>query len=81
MPCKCTDTCTKHEIAFSVTSTIHNLDLYQENISTLLCYLELLPEMIIKVLPPAYTICTVHSFNGELAFRRAAAKVSHMVNY
>lgn len=51
------------------------LDLSQESISTLLCYLELLPEQIVKVLPPAYTVCSVQSFGGAKPLQQAAQKV------
>lgn len=55
--------------------TVQALDLNQESISTLLCYLELLPEPIVKVLPPAYTICSVQSFGGVRPLQQAAKKV------
>lgn len=74
--CSCKDTCRKHEVAFSVDETICHLDLGQENISTLLCYLELLPEKVVQVLPPTYTKCTIVSYHGSLALKRAARTVS-----
>lgn len=41
IPCSCTKACPKHEVAFSIEDTVQDLDLPEENISTLLCYLEL----------------------------------------
>ena len=41
VPCSCKGVCPKHEVAFSIEETVQALDVREENISTLLCYLEL----------------------------------------
>ncbi|XP_065215903.1 ATP-dependent DNA helicase Q4 [Planococcus citri] len=72
--CKCEGECKKHEVAFSVEKTVGALDLNQENITTLLCYLEFLPEKVVQVLPPTYTTCTIQSYGGIRALKNAAKK-------
>ncbi|KDR08798.1 ATP-dependent DNA helicase Q4 isoform X2 [Zootermopsis nevadensis] len=67
--------CPGHEMAFSVDDTVKALDLPQENISTLLCYLELDRRKWIKVMPLVYTRCKVISYKGPSALK-AAAKLS-----
>lgn len=41
VPCSCKEVCPKHEVAFSIDQTVRALDVPEENIATLLCYLEL----------------------------------------
>lgn len=67
--------CSKHEVAFSIESTVRALDIAEENISTLLCYLELHPNKYIELLSPAYTWCKIISYGGPLQIRKVA-KVS-----
>lgn len=68
--------CPGHEVAFSIDETVKALDLPQENISTLLCYLELHPRQWIKVMPVVYTMCKVLSYKGPRALKAAAKLVS-----
>lgn len=68
--------CPGHEVAFSVDETVNALDLPQENISTMLCYLELHHKQWIKVMPPVYTICRILSYKGPRALKAAARLVS-----
>lgn len=56
--------CPGHEICFSVNDTVQELDIPEENISTLLCYLELHPKRFIQVLSKAYRMCKVMSYGG-----------------
>ncbi|XP_064215825.1 ATP-dependent DNA helicase Q4 [Tribolium castaneum] len=72
LPCSCKDTCPKHEVAFSIEETVRALDIPEENISTLLCYLELHEKKYIELLSPAYTVCKVISYGGPLQIRKAA---------
>lgn len=72
--------CPGHEVAFSVEDTINALDLPQENIETLLCYLELHEKGWIKVMSPVYTTCKVTSYKGAAALKAAVKKVSYL-NY
>ncbi|KAG8200495.1 hypothetical protein JTE90_000573 [Oedothorax gibbosus] len=57
-------TCPKHEIAFPINETVQELDLKEENISTLLCYLELHTMKWIEILPPTYSTCTIRCYGG-----------------
>ncbi|XP_044263176.1 ATP-dependent DNA helicase Q4 [Tribolium madens] len=72
LPCSCKGTCPKHEVAFSIEETVRALDIPEENISTLLCYLELHAKKYIELLSPAYTVCKVISYGGALQIRKAA---------
>lgn len=72
IPCSCKTTCPKHEVGFSIEETVRALDIPEENISTLLCYLELHENKYIQVLSPAYTWCKVISYGGPLQIRKAA---------
>ncbi|KAJ8933212.1 hypothetical protein NQ314_014159 [Rhamnusium bicolor] len=72
IPCSCSGQCPKHEVAFSIESTVRALDIPEENISTLLCYLELHENKYVQLLNPAYTMCKVISYGGPLQIRKAA---------
>ncbi|XP_039429803.1 ATP-dependent DNA helicase Q4 [Culex pipiens pallens] len=65
-------TCPGHEVCFSIESTVQQLDIPEENIATLMCYLELHEERYIQVLSRAYTMCKVSSYAGSRALRTAA---------
>lgn len=56
--------CKGHEVGIPVDATVEELDLPSENISTLLCYVELHPKKYIKVLNNAYTMCKISSYGG-----------------
>lgn len=56
--------CGGHEACFSIEDTVQELDIPEENISTLLCYLELHEQRYIKVLSKAYCMCKVMSYGG-----------------
>ncbi|KAL1518211.1 hypothetical protein ABEB36_001870 [Hypothenemus hampei] len=70
--CSCKSSCPKHEVAFSIEKTVRYLDISEEIISTLLCYLELHPKNYVKLLNPAYTICKVISYGGVAEIRNAS---------
>jgi ATP-dependent DNA helicase Q4 len=59
-------------VAFSIEETVRALDIPEENISTLLCYLELHAKKYIELLSPAYTVCKVISYGGPMQIRKAA---------
>lgn len=61
--------CRGHEVAFSVDQTISELDIPEENISTLLCYLELHDQRFVKTLSKAYTRCKVFSYGGPKSLK------------
>lgn len=73
--CCCEQECPKHEVAFAIEQAVSALDLPMENISTLLCYLELHPKKWIKVLPPAYTLCKICCYKGNGYLKRLSWKV------
>jgi len=64
--------CPGHEVAFSTADTIEALDMPEENILTLLCYLE----QWVEVLSPAYVTCKVISYGGPGGLKAAAKTVS-----
>lgn len=72
IPCKCQGTCMKHEVMFSVNSTVNTLDIPEEVISTLLCYLELHERKYIKVLKQSYGKCKVISYGGDGLIHKTA---------
>lgn len=64
--------CKGHEVCFSIEQTIQLLDIPQENIATLLCYLELHENRYIKVLGNAYTSCKILSYAGPSYMKQMA---------
>lgn len=76
IPCQCASTqdvlsnttansrCKGHEVGIPIDSTVEELDLPSENISTMLCYVELHSKQYIKVLHNAYTMCKISSYGG-----------------
>uniref|UniRef100_W8BWT9 ATP-dependent DNA helicase Q4 n=1 Tax=Ceratitis capitata TaxID=7213 RepID=W8BWT9_CERCA len=64
--------CPGHEIGFSVERTVEALDIPEENISTLLCYLELDDRWNINVLSNAYTMAKIISYGGAKYLKHAA---------
>lgn len=56
--------CPGHEVSFSKEQTVQTLDIPEENIETLLCYLELHENRYVKVLGNAYTMCKIISYSG-----------------
>lgn len=61
--------CPGHEVCFSVEETINELDIPEENIATLLCYLELHDQQFVKALSKAYIKCKVYSYGGPKALK------------
>ncbi|CAK9798185.1 ATP-dependent DNA helicase Q4 [Anthophora quadrimaculata] len=80
VPCSCAKIreknanyrCPGHEVAIPVDETVAALDISQEIISTLLCYLELHPKRFITVLSSVYVKATVSSYAGPQALKQAA---------
>ncbi|XP_030386390.1 ATP-dependent DNA helicase Q4 [Scaptodrosophila lebanonensis] len=64
--------CPGHEIGFSVEKTVEALDIPAENISTLLCYMELDPRWCMNVLSSAYIMAKVISYGGPKYLKHAA---------
>lgn len=84
LPCSCAKLreskgdhrCPGHEVAIPIDDTVAALDISEEKISTLLCYLELHPKRFITVLSSVYIRARVSSYNGPQALKQAAQTVS-----
>lgn len=75
--CKCKgNECVKHEVVFEVEETVSSLDMKQENIQTLLCYLELNTKKLVKNLPLSYIHCKITSYKGPLYLKKLSKTVS-----
>nr|XP_033339982.1 ATP-dependent DNA helicase Q4 [Megalopta genalis] len=80
VPCSCAKLCEKnadrrcpgHEVAIPVEETVAALDITEESISTLLCYLQLHPKRFITVLSSVYVRARVSSYGGPQALKQAA---------
>ncbi|KAM6225725.1 ATP-dependent DNA helicase Q4 isoform 2-T2 [Spheniscus humboldti] len=64
--------CYKHERAIPVQQTVESLDIREEGIETLLCYLELHPQRWLELLPPTYSSCRLLCYGGPRQLRAAA---------
>uniref|UniRef100_A0A8B9BPR6 DNA 3'-5' helicase n=1 Tax=Anser brachyrhynchus TaxID=132585 RepID=A0A8B9BPR6_9AVES len=64
--------CYMHERAVPVQRTVEELDVREEGIETLLCYLELHPRRWLELLPPTYSSCRVRCYSGPQQLRAAA---------
>ena len=67
--------CGGHEVAMVTESLIQELDMREENIATLMCYLELHPRRWLEVLQPVKSTCTVKFYGGEAQLRAVARKI------
>ncbi|XP_013112957.2 uncharacterized protein LOC106091083 [Stomoxys calcitrans] len=64
--------CPGHEIGFSIEQTVEALDIPSENISTLLCYMELDNRWCMNVLSSAYIKAKIISYGGPKYLKHAA---------
>lgn len=62
------------EVAVSVNETVELLDLPEENISTLLCYLENDAKQWVKLLNPVYSMCKIQCYRGPKQLKAIAQK-------
>ena len=67
--------CGGHEVAMVTESLIQELDMREESIATLLCYLELHPRRWLEVLQPVKSTCTVKFYGGHAQLRAVAQKI------
>lgn len=67
--------CPGHEVALPIDETVQALDITQETISTLLCYLELHPKRFVTVLSSVYIRARISSYQGPQALKQAAQSV------
>ncbi|XP_066940278.1 uncharacterized protein RecQ4 [Macrobrachium rosenbergii] len=56
--------CPKHEVALSIDDLVQKLDLPEENLETMLCYLELHWGNLVKLNSRVYANCTVACYGG-----------------
>ncbi|XP_064079381.1 uncharacterized protein LOC135196437 [Macrobrachium nipponense] len=56
--------CPKHEVALSIDDLVQKLDLPEENLETMLCYLELHWGNLVKLSSRVYANCTVACYGG-----------------
>ncbi|KAM6411082.1 LOW QUALITY PROTEIN: ATP-dependent DNA helicase Q4 [Pluvialis apricaria] len=64
--------CYKHERAIPVQQTVESLDIREEGVETLLCYLELHPRRWLELLPPSYSSCRLLCYGGPRQLRAVA---------
>uniref|UniRef100_A0ABD2X3C1 DNA 3'-5' helicase n=1 Tax=Trichogramma kaykai TaxID=54128 RepID=A0ABD2X3C1_9HYME len=77
--CDCsTEICLGHEVIFSIEDTILTLDLSEEMIVTLLCYIQIYFHKYINLLPQAFMYATVKSKSGFQAIQLAQKKSSSL---
>eukprot|EP00794_Sanderia_malayensis_P019029 gene19029-20942_t len=70
--------CTGHHVAFSIEGAVQDLDMPEENISTLLSYLELHRDSMIRILNPVKATCTIKCYAGADQMKRLAQKFMPM---
>ncbi|XP_074000832.1 ATP-dependent DNA helicase Q4 [Numenius arquata] len=64
--------CYMHERAIPVQQTVESLDIREEGIETLLCYLELHPRRWLELLPHTYSSCRLMCYGGPRQLRAVA---------
>ncbi|XP_022082342.1 ATP-dependent DNA helicase Q4-like [Acanthaster planci] len=64
--------CRGHLVAVPIDATVQELDIKEEGISTLLCYLELHPQCWLVTLPPTYATCTIQCYGGPAQLQQIA---------
>lgn len=67
--------CGGHEVAMVIECLIQELDMREENIATLLCYLELHACRWLEVLQPVKSTCEVKFYGGHAQLRAVAQNV------
>lgn len=67
--------CSGHDVAMVIDELVNELDMREENIVTLLCYLELHPNRWIQVLQPIKSTCSMKFYGGHAQLRAVAQKV------
>ncbi|XP_009992039.1 PREDICTED: ATP-dependent DNA helicase Q4, partial [Chaetura pelagica] len=64
--------CYKHERSIPIQPTVEALDVREEGIETLLCYLELHPGRWLELLHPTYSSCRIRCYGGSRQLQAAA---------
>ncbi|XP_067121005.1 ATP-dependent DNA helicase Q4 [Centruroides vittatus] len=69
-----THPCLGHEIAIPIESIVQDLDIKEENLLTLLCYVEINYPDILEVLCPIHAYCSINCYKGYKQLVMAAKK-------
>ncbi|XP_039978354.1 ATP-dependent DNA helicase Q4 isoform X2 [Xiphias gladius] len=56
--------CHTHERAIPIQRTVEALDITEEGVETLLCYLELHPQRFVELLHPTLSVCKISCYDG-----------------
>lgn len=62
------------EVAIPIDRTVEELDMKEENILTLLCFLEFHPRKVVQVFNKVYATCTIKCYGGPAQLRALATK-------
>ncbi|XP_030644288.1 ATP-dependent DNA helicase Q4 [Chanos chanos] len=62
--------CHTHERAIPIQETVDGLDITEEGLETLLCYLELHPQRWVELLHPTLSVCRLACYGGPPQLRR-----------
>ncbi|XP_028253374.1 ATP-dependent DNA helicase Q4 [Parambassis ranga] len=62
--------CHTHERAIPIQETVEALDITEEGVETLLCYLELHPQSFVELLHPTMSVCKVSCYDGPKQLQR-----------
>ncbi|XP_073338845.1 ATP-dependent DNA helicase Q4 isoform X2 [Pagrus major] len=56
--------CHTHERAIPIQETVEALDITEEGVETLLCYLELHPQRFVELIHPTLSVCKISCYDG-----------------
>ncbi|XP_030203945.1 ATP-dependent DNA helicase Q4 isoform X2 [Gadus morhua] len=62
--------CHSHERAIPIQQTVESLDITEEGVETLLCYLELHPHRFVELLHPTLSGCKISCYDGPRQLQR-----------
>ncbi|XP_075995769.1 ATP-dependent DNA helicase Q4 [Genypterus blacodes] len=62
--------CHTHERAIPIQDTVEALDITEEGVETLLCYLELHPQRFVELVHPTMSVCKISCYHGPRQLRR-----------
>ncbi|XP_029849079.2 ATP-dependent DNA helicase Q4 [Ixodes scapularis] len=63
-----------YEVAIPIDATVEELDMKEENILTLICFLEFHPKKVVQVFNKVYATCTLKCYGGPQQLRSVASK-------
>ncbi|XP_051519457.1 ATP-dependent DNA helicase Q4-like isoform X2 [Myxocyprinus asiaticus] len=63
------DVCHMHERAIPMQETVETLDITEESVETLLCYLDLHPQQWVEPLHPTLSVCKLQCYGGPQQLR------------